>query len=92
MAQNVFWMVVYDGVFRDKTSHRRYSIEKAVLKNFAILTAKHLYWSHFLTYIYIYIYINNTYNLFLNKVAILKPINFIKTRLQIFEIAKLQNF
>ena len=32
-----------------KRSHLRCSIKRAVLKNFAIFTGKHLYWSFFLT-------------------------------------------
>ena len=31
-----------------RSSHRRCSIKKAVLKNFAIFTGKHLRWSFFL--------------------------------------------
>ena len=33
--------------WEDKSSHRRCSLKKAVFKNFAISTGKHLYWSIF---------------------------------------------
>ena len=38
----------------DKSSHRRCSIKEAVLKNFAVFTGKHLYWSLFLITLQIY--------------------------------------
>ena len=36
---------------RDKSSHRRCSIKKAVLKNFGIFIEKHLCWSLFISFI-----------------------------------------
>ena len=33
---------------KNRSSHQRYPIKKAVFKNFAIFTGKHLYWSLFL--------------------------------------------
>ena len=42
------WLTSNRIFFFQKRSHRRCSIKKAVLKNFAIFTGKHLHWSLFL--------------------------------------------
>ena len=46
--QTITWLISFVRSFVFRSSHQRFSIEKAVLNNFAITTGKHLCWSHFL--------------------------------------------
>ena len=47
-ASRCHWYYLVSSNWLQKSSHRRCSIKKAVLKNFAIFTEKHLCWSLFL--------------------------------------------